>query len=432
MKDIHAKDACEYVSKRIFNAKLQIGFNPELFLRAAANDEDEDVLFQMQQLLFNFIGRVFVGHGDPQERADSKFRKWIEIVEIPTIINLLSYFGFAPKPEIFDIEKSSRDCLIALGFIMWRTDIFSLLYKPLLPENRTYLPPYRANLQEFEMPSKDFFIPGTIDRILERIQRQVTRIPKKLHMLSDIELDCDNYRALIQQIDNKSTLYELSLKSDTKLLIEHIKALQEANKNQDKIQQIAMYETKFYKWLSQQVEKKMNELEQEQQTKSCDYEFDFFPSMTYFPETRMNTNADNIQKRMERIDKLMTSLSEKKINKIKITQDEKKQIDQRVQSLFSSLSRLEHIEYQEQKEKEKSIIPDMPFDLFSDKRFKTIAAICDSKSSEMEEEVIRDLEETVDRYCRKFNLDFKGLQSKEGIEASFQFTPKPSPLQPFK
>ncbi|EAX87861.1 hypothetical protein TVAG_352140 [Trichomonas vaginalis G3] len=381
---------------------LQIGGNENLF-RSASCDEQGETLENMQKLLLNFIGKVFCG---------PKWKQWIRTADCSTIISLLHHLGFDPDNENFDVEKSSRDCLIAIGFLIWKTDLFGKLYAPLLPPKDSYTPPYGTITDEISIPeAEQKEMPDQIDDLIKKLNRQISRITRKLQILSDIEYDCDFYRSLVMELDKESTVYELSLKSNPELLEKHLNSLKTANQYSEEVEKIAINEATFYKFLSKVISTKAAELAKENPDIM---QMDFFPDMTTSPARRVNSQAKSIEEKFKNIDNIMGLLDKKYSNTlISLQENDKKEITIDVDELSRKLQNLEKMKRTKKLEKRSNIIPDFNFTSFSEQKLHDIVRQYDSDCAKLEFNSIADINSKIESTCQKFDLKYVGLHLQD-------------------
>lgn len=395
-----SKEACEFVSQNIITKLLGIGGGADMFKKASV-DEGGQTLEYMQKLLLNFIAKVFCG---------VKWKQWLLTSDISSIISILRYLGFDPDPEKFNLETSSRDCLIAFGYLIWRLDLFSKLYADYLPPENSYTSPYGTVTDELNIPVKNQpNMPKNVEDLAKLLNRQINRITRKLHSLSDIEYDIDYYKALIMNLDKESTVYELRLKANPDLMKEHISSLKQANSKSDIVMNIARNEARFYKFLSQVLKYK-----QENWGNSSEedpFEVDFFPDVSMSPVRRLNTQAKSIQDKFQNIEKMFVLLDKKfDADLISLSAEEKKAINNEVGELKNKLLRLDHVEPKKEEEKRTFIVPDFNFSSFSEQKLHDIVNKYDSEAARLEQASISEIDSRINALCQKFNLKYTGLK----------------------
>ena len=237
-KKILAKDSVQFMIENILNP-LNIEVNSNLFLNSS-NDE-ETVLNEIQNLLLNFISKLFI--------KKELCRNWLKNSTIIDARMILELNGFST--DNFDLEKSSKDNLICFLYLLWKSDLFNNLYLNYLPSKDSYLSPFGLNLwNDYENDNNNNNKINSLNDfniLLKSIERLYNSINSKLQVLNDLEFEREQLYIKINNLKPNISIIDLNLISNSKILQNHIKELENFNKN-NLIKNIINNEKIFWKW----------------------------------------------------------------------------------------------------------------------------------------------------------------------------------------
>jgi hypothetical protein len=372
-----AEAAVRFVIEKLLRP-IGIDISPKTFNEAASSNEE--VLNEIRQAVYTLIANFLFAN-----KQDA--RNWVRKCNSHQATDILRLWGF--DPFLFDLDGSTQHLLIALLWLVWRSDLFKTLYDPLLPQDDAYLPPYGVLCaDENDFPPEPIRSPPEDPTDLSlRIQRLTGRISYQLQTLSDLEVTRETLHWQIRAIDPDSSLYALSLKSKPTLLAAHTAALRQAVQNSEKLKEIARVEQTFWKWAYDVVDNLQIDPSRFDETRSLPV--DWYPPFTQAPFSRHNKGVDELEKVMTELKRKLAQATEKvgtgRVNERNCGLN-LRQVDlitHEIEDLMEKLERIEEVKLEEQRDSTVKLIPDLPFKDFSDTKLQRLITRSQEKSEDI-------------------------------------------------
>lgn len=419
-----AEESVKFVTEKLLRP-IGIDISAKTLNEAALNNED--VLNEMKQSVYIFLSTILF-----QNKQEA--RNWVRKCDIYQATDILRLLGF--DPFLLNLDESSQHLLVALCWLIWRSDLFNTLYEPLLPKDESYLPPYGvlcADETDYQ-PKPAQKPPEDLSELTLRIQRLVGRIGYQLQTLSDLEVTRETLHWKIRSIDPDSSLYVLSLKSKPAVLQAHIEALRLAVQNSEKLKELSRIEQTFWRWAFGIVDRIMGDRDRFDETRSvpCDW----FPEYTRAPYTRHNRGVDVLDEALKemrlKLDKCREKVGTGKLNERQSGLNGR-QIDlikREIDDMMESLERLEEVKEEGgDAPVEVKLIPELPFKDFGDTKLQRIITKSEYKSEDIAKRCCPKIAEIVASMCDELGYKPHGWKCniKEGKREEEDEPEKPPP-----
>ena len=398
---IDGKTAFNYIIKNVLEP-MGIGADINDFGNATNNIDSEETINNLKSLVLNFISKVYI----PGNYSSI----WLKSADIGSVEKILTSYGF--DVSLFDFANSSRDLLIAFGFLVWKSDVLASMYEKYLPTDKSLLPPYKTNVS----------IPCIVNEVnvkhtgdgkvhLKCFSRKSNCIQWKIKQLCDIESDMSQTLTQIKSLEPSTSGFELCMKASTDKLKSYSDALKFINSKECDISKVSEMEKIFFKFLYEIVTEKFNF--QTEPSKTSD-----FPDFTLSPTKKYNRRVESLESALEKLEKEVSHMSQKCLcDNLDIDEKRKKSIEKEIDRIFAAMENPADTPDPLVLDSSNYMIPEFPSKTFDTNKLSAISSQLDQKSDSIREESLKILDNKIEELAKRIDCStiLKSRWKKEAL-----------------